>query len=188
MTTEIAWEFSAPPAEVYAGKTVVYTDGGCDLKDRGVGAWAYLAVLPDGKIDERSDGMWGTTNNRMEMTGVLHALQTMEIGEPLVIVSDSEYVLKGLTLWHHAWIKRGWLTADGKPVKNRDLWEKLIALAGLHAIKFKHVKGHMGDWGNERVDTLCTGVIKRLRAERLAGKMFQIDQGAIPNVYSAYVA
>jgi len=156
-------------------ETVCYTDGGCDLKDRGVGSWAYLAVLTDGKIEERSGGMWGTTNNRMEMRAVLSALQAMEIGEPLVIVSDSEYVLKGLTIWHHSWIKRGWLTADGKPVRNRDLWEKLIALLGLHLIKFKHVKGHKGDWGNERVDSLCTDTIKRLRSERLAGHGFEID-------------
>jgi ribonuclease HI len=159
----------------YPSETVVYTDGGCDLKDRGVGSWAYLAILPDGSMEECCDGMWGTTNNRMEMMAVLKAFERMELGEPLVIVSDSEYVIKGLTLWHPAWIERGWKTYEGKPVKNRDLWERLIALLGLHMTKFKHVKGHMGDWGNERVDTLCTDTIKRLRSERLAGHGFEID-------------
>ena len=181
-------KFFATPAEVHAGATVCYTDGGCDLKDRGVGSWAYLAILPDGTIEERCAGLWGTTNNRMEMRAALNALRDMEIGEPLTIVSDSEYVIKGLSIWHPSWIKRGWLTADGKPVRNRDLWDELIALAGLHALTLKHVKGHSGDWGNERVDMLCTETIKQLRAERLAGKMFLIDQGAIPNVHSAYVA
>ena len=101
----------------YPSETVVYTDGGCDLKDRGVGSWAYLAILPDGSMEECCDGMWGTANNRMEMMAVLKAMERMEIGEPLTIVSDSEYVIKGLTLWHPAWIERGWKTYDGKTVK-----------------------------------------------------------------------
>jgi len=165
--------------------TVVFTDGGCDLKDRGVGAFAYHAILPGGATEEHVDGCWGTTNNRMEMRAVLVALQRLEIGPPIRIVSDSEYVIKGITQWVHGWIANDWYTSSGTPVKNRDIWEKLHAVRRLHTVEFQHVKGHSGHPGNERVDALCTAKIKQLRAERKSGLLFEVD--SIP-ILPAYVA
>ncbi len=165
--------------------TVVYVDGGCDLKDRGVGAFAYHAILPSGAPEEHVDGCWGTTNNRMEMRAVLVALQRLEIGPPIRVVSDSEYVIKGITQWVHGWIENHWITSSGTPVKNRDLWEQLHAVRRLHTVEFQHVKGHSGHPGNERVDALCTTRIKKLRADRKAGIIFEVD--SIP-ILPAYVA
>jgi len=166
--------------------TVVFTDGGCDLKDRGVGAFAYHAILPGGATEEHVDGCWGTTNNRMEMRAVLVALQRLEIGPPIRIVSDSEYVIKGITQWVHGWIENDWITSGGTPVKNRDIWEQLHAITRLHDVQFQHVMGHSGHVGNERVDALCTAKIKQLRVQRQKGMPFEVDGSG--SILPAYVA
>lgn len=149
--------------------TVVYTDGGCDMKKGGLGGWAYVVVHPDGSVTEKCGGEFETTNNRMEMTAVIRALEELEIGRPIKVVSDSEYIIKGCTQWSRNWVRNGWKTAAGGAVINRDLWEVLLALYQLHAVTFEWVKGHNGVEMNERCDVLCTEVMTNMHKEALMG-------------------
>jgi ribonuclease HI len=126
------------------------------MNKNSLGAWAYLIQMPDGEVVEASWAEFGTTNNRMEMTAVMKALEVLEIGKPIKIIADSEYVIKGATIWCRKWIRNGWMTMAGQPVVNKDLWEPLMALCQLHDVRFEHVKGHSGHPYNERVDQLCT--------------------------------
>ena len=96
-----------------------------------------------------------TTNNRMELTAVIEALVSLKRSCNITIYTDSEYVRKGITEWIHGWKLRGWKTADKKPVKNADLWQRLDALRALHQVDWRWVKGHAGDPGNERADALA---------------------------------
>jgi ribonuclease HI len=96
-----------------------------------------------------------TTNNRMELTAVISALGALEKRCTVTIYTDSEYVKNGITTWIHGWKKRGWKTADNKPVKNIDLWQRLDDLNAAHAVSWRWVKGHAGDPGNERADRLA---------------------------------
>jgi len=143
---------SAPP--VIARPTVtVYTDGACK-GNPGPGGWgAWLAW--DGHEKELCGGESSTTNNRMELTAVIEALGALKRTCEVTIHTDSEYVRKGITEWIHGWKQRGWLTADRKPVKNADLWRRLDAMASMHHIDWRWVKGHAGDPGNERADALA---------------------------------
>ena len=103
--------------------------------------------------------MWGgelmTTNNRMELTAVIQALASLKRHCKVVIYTDSEYVRKGITEWITGWKRRGWKTADNKPVKNADLWLKLEEMEAGHDVDWRWVKGHAGDPGNERADGLA---------------------------------
>ena len=103
--------------------------------------------------------MWGgessTTNNRMELTAVIQVLTVLKKRCKVVIYTDSEYVRKGITEWIINWKRRGWKTADNKPVKNADLWQKLEAAEAAHSVEWRWVKGHAGDPGNERADALA---------------------------------
>jgi ribonuclease HI len=141
---------------------VIYTDGACK-GNPGPGGWgAWL------KSGEHEKELWGgeklTTNNRMELTAVIEALATLKKRCTVAIFTDSEYVRNGITTWIHGWKKRGWLTADKKPVKNVELWQRLETLTAGHDVKWHWVKGHSGDPGNERADRLANrGVETALR-------------------------
>jgi ribonuclease HI len=104
-----------------------------------------------------------TTNNRMELTAVIRALEALKRPVPVRLYTDSEYVRRGITEWVKSWKARGWKTADRKPVKNQDLWEQLDAVAALHQIEWHWVKGHSGVEGNERVDRLANQAIDALQ-------------------------
>lgn len=132
----------------------IYTDGACK-GNPGPGGWG--AWLSAGGQDKE---LWGgaalTTNNRMELTAVIEALSALRReGSSVVIHTDSQYVRQGITTWIHNWKKRGWKTADNKPVKNIDLWQRLDTLAAAHKVQWRWVKGHAGDPGNERADALA---------------------------------
>jgi ribonuclease HI len=103
-----------------------------------------------------------TTNNRMELTAVIAALEALKRPIPVKLYTDSEYVRRGITEWLQSWKARGWKTADRKPVKNQDLWERLDAIAAQHSIEWHWVKGHSGVPGNERVDRLANAAIDAL--------------------------
>ena len=132
---------------------VMYTDGACK-GNPGRGGWGVWMVSG---AHERE--MWGgealTTNNRMELTAVIEALKVLKRRCKVVIYTDSEYVRKGITEWIGGWKRRGWKTADNKPVKNDDLWRKLEDMAAQHQVDWRWVKGHAGDPGNERADGLA---------------------------------
>ena len=132
---------------------VIYADGACK-GNPGPGGWgAWISM--GGHSKELCGGEPVTTNNRMELTAVIHALQALKRSCNVKIYTDSVYVQKGMTEWLKNWKARGWRTADKKPVKNDDLWQALDILAQQHQIEWLWVKGHAGDAGNERADALA---------------------------------
>lgn len=135
----------------------IYTDGAC-RGNPGPGGWA--ATLEFGEhFRELSGADAQTTNNRMELTAVIRALEALNRPVKARVHTDSEYVRRGITEWVKAWKLREWRTADRKPVKNRDLWELLDEQAARHEVEWRWVKGHSGVPGNERVDQLANAAI-----------------------------
>ena len=139
---------------------VTHTDGACK-GNPGPGGWGAL-IEHDGSVVELSGGEHATTNNRMEMTAVIRALETLAGGGADVdLYTDSQYVKNGIETWIHGWKRNGWRTADKKPVKNADLWRILDALAARHRIRWHWVRGHNAHPGNERADALANrGVLE----------------------------
>jgi len=137
----------------------IYSDGACK-GNPGVGGWGALLVSA-GHRKEISGGEANTTNNRMEMTAVIRALESLKRPSTVEVHTDSQYVQKGISEWMTGWKRRNWHTADGKPVKNQDLWLQLDALSQLHKIEWKWVRGHAGHPENERADALANqGVLQ----------------------------
>jgi ribonuclease HI len=131
----------------------IYTDGACK-GNPGPGGWgAWLKF--NGEEREMFGGERSTTNNRMELTAVIEALGALKRPCRVVLHTDSQYVMKGITEWIHGWKARGWKTASREPVKNVDLWVRLDEARNAHVIEWKWVKGHAGDVGNERADALA---------------------------------
>ncbi len=132
---------------------VIHTDGAC-RGNPGPGGWG--AVL---EHQSRERELYGyepeTTNNRMELMAVIQALETLKRPCKVRAITDSQYVMKGVTEWMPGWKKRGWRTASRKPVANRDLWERLDAAIQRHEIEWEWVRGHTGQEGNERADQLA---------------------------------
>ncbi|HYB66432.1 MAG TPA: ribonuclease HI [Steroidobacteraceae bacterium] len=147
-------------AERKAGVVVIYTDGAC-RGNPGMGGWA--ALLRTGAHEREIHGAEPhTTNNRMELTAVIRALEALRRPVEARVYTDSEYVRRGITEWLASWKTRGWRTADRKPVKNQDLWERLDQLAASHRIEWHWVRGHSGVEDNERVDRLANQAIDAL--------------------------
>jgi len=143
-------------------KVVIHTDGACK-GNPGPGGWGAL-VDRDGRIEELSGGELATTNNRMEMTAVIRALESLAPGTVVELYTDSQYVKNGIETWIHGWKKNGWKTADRKPVKNADLWRELDVLAERHRIRWHWVRGHNDHPGNERADALANeGVLQTIK-------------------------
>lgn len=139
---------------------IIYTDGGCD-PNPGVGGWGAVLLCGDSR-KELSGGEPDTTNNRMELTAAIRALEALKRRSSVVLHTDSEYVKKGLTEWLPAWKKRNWRRKGGA-VKNLDLWQRLDAVAQEHNIEWKWVPGHMGIPENERCDVLAAMEIAEQR-------------------------
>ena len=139
----------------------IHTDGSC-LGNPGPGGWAALLRYGE-KEREVVGGEAQTTNNRMELMAAIAALEVLTEGCEVTLHIDSQYVRQGITEWMPGWVRRGWKTAGGDPVKNRDLWERLHAATGRHRIDWKWVKGHNGDPDNERVDVLARNAAVRFR-------------------------
>ncbi|AFC86857.1 ribonuclease HI [Frateuria aurantia] len=127
-----------------------FTDGAC-LGNPGPGGWAAL-LRSQGKQRLLAGGEADTTNNRMELMGAIAALEALNRACQVRLVTDSKYVMQGIEQWVPRWRANGWKTADRKPVKNQDLWERLDAAAGRHQIRWEWVKGHAGHAENELVD------------------------------------
>ena len=135
------------------GSAKIYTDGACK-GNPGPGGWGALLVFRD-REKELCGGEPATTNNRMELTAVIRALESLKRECAVAIYTDSQYVKNGIQTWIHAWKKNGWKTADRKPVKNAELWRELDALAAKHTVQWHWVKGHNGHPGNDRADALA---------------------------------
>lgn len=143
------------------GVVDIYTDGACS-GNPGPGGWGALLRL-GAKDKEIFGGEAATTNNRMELTAVIEALAALNRPVQARVHTDSQYVQKGISEWIHAWKRRGWLTADRKPVKNADLWRRLDELAAGHRIEWRWVKGHAGHPENERADALARRGVEQCR-------------------------
>lgn len=134
----------------------IYTDGACS-GNPGPGGWGVVVYFADGSVHELGGGNPQTTNNRMEMQAAIAALEFLkQSGQQAAIelYTDSEYVKNGITQWIHGWKKKGWKTSTGKPVLNQDLWQVLDALSSPQ-VQWRYVRGHAGDPGNERCDTIA---------------------------------
>ena len=138
----------------------IYTDGAC-RGNPGPGGWGALLIFKS-QEKELSGAESQTTNNRMELMGAIMALAALTRGCHVRLHTDSKYVCTGVTDWLPNWKARGWKTADKKPVKNQDLWERLDAEAQRHDVKWIWVKGHAGNEGNERVDRIANAAIDEL--------------------------
>ena len=137
----------------------IYTDGACS-GNPGPGGWAAL-LRWNGHEKELSGGEPDTTNNRMEMMAVIKALEALKKHSQVNLYTDSQYVRQGVLEWMPGWKARGWKTADKKPVKNKDLWERIDSLLGEHHVVFHWIKGHAGHPDNERVDKLAVAAIPK---------------------------
>jgi ribonuclease HI len=141
----------------------IYADGAC-RGNPGPGGWAALLISGEHR-KELSGSEEHTTNNRMELLAAIRALEALKNpGTTARVYTDSQYVIKGMSEWVAGWKQRGWKTADKKPVKNQDLWERLDALAEQHDLEWHWVRGHSGVEGNERVDQLANEAIDAMLA------------------------
>lgn len=141
----------------------LYTDGAC-TGNPGPGGWGYILRDPDtGKEKEGSGGDPQTTNNRMELLSVIEGLRALRKPATVRLVSDSQYVVKGLQEWLKGWKARGWRKADKSPVLNRELWEELDRLAAVHDLRPEWIRGHQGHHFNERCDRLAVAAIAQVR-------------------------
>jgi len=174
------------------GRTIVFCDG-ATKGNPGPGGWGAIVVTPDGRVTELGGSASHTTNNRMELTGAIKALDCIrDVDGDVDIFTDSTYVIRGISEWIWAWRRRGWKTVEGSDVLNRDLWETMSALVsarGAGSIEWHYVRGHVGIPGNERVDTIADtharGVPVSLYAGSLAGYGVDImdvpDETSVPD-------
>jgi ribonuclease HI len=143
-------------------RATIYTDGACH-GNPGPGGWAAIVQTEDGER-ELSGSEPATTNNRMELRAAVEALAALAEPTEVDLHTDSQYLRTGMAEWLARWKRNGWRTADKKPVKNKDLWEALDALAHRHTIRWHWVRGHDGHVENERCDVLANEAILRARA------------------------
>jgi ribonuclease HI len=151
-------------SETPAQTVEIWTDGGCK-PNPGPGGWAALLKFRD-TVKEISGGEADTTNNRMELTAAAAALEALKRPCIILLHTDSEYLKNGITRWHTGWVRKNWRTAGGDPVKNMDLWRRILDAAKPHTIDWRWVRGHSGDPMNDRVDVLATQARERLEKTR----------------------
>lgn len=132
---------------------VIYTDGACS-GNPGPGGWGAILTMGDAR-KEMSGGEANTTNNRMELMAAISALEALKSRCKVTLYTDSNYVKDGISKWIHGWKKNGWKTADRKPVKNAELWQRLELAGAKHDVIWQWVKGHAGHPENERADELA---------------------------------
>jgi len=154
------------PAASSPSEVQLFADGACS-GNPGPGGWAFILRHPaSGKEMERSGAERETTNNRMELTAVIRGLEALKRRTFVELVTDSEYVGKGITQWMPKWKANGWCRVQGDrraPVKNEDLWRRLDELLAKHQLRFTHVRGHSGHPENERCDEMAVQAYKALR-------------------------
>lgn len=146
-----------------AEKVEVFTDGAC-LGNPGPGGWAALLRFGS-REKELSGGETDTTNNRMELMAAIAGIEALKRACMVVVTTDSEYVRRGVEEWMARWQANGWLTSDKKPVKNRDLWERLARALADHKVRWHWVRGHAGHVENERVDKLARDAALKIKSD-----------------------
>ncbi|MBA2772113.1 MAG: ribonuclease HI [Sphingomonas sp.] len=146
---------------VEPSKVEIFTDGAC-RGNPGPGGWAALLRMGE-RERELSGGEPLTTNNRMELTAAIRALQALKRPCRVELHTDSSYVRDGITKWIHGWQRNGWRTSDRKPVKNEELWRELLDVIASHQVRWHWVKGHSGHPENDRADALACAEADKLR-------------------------
>ena len=158
---------------------IVFTDGAAK-GNPGPGGWGAIILTPEQHVTELGGGSPHTTNNKMELGGAIAALRYVaDRPEPVAIYTDSTYLIQGITQWVWAWRKRGWKTAQGGDVLNRDLWEELSALTGARdrgSVDWRWVRGHVGTPGNERCDEIAVAFAAQGAAELYDGPLAGYDR------------
>jgi ribonuclease HI len=155
--------------------TVVFADGAAK-GNPGPGGWGAIVVTPAGQVTELGGGARHTTNNRMELTAAIEALRHVRASGPVAVHTDSTYVIRGIREWIHGWRRRGWRTAQGGDVVNRDLWETLAAAErATGPVKWHYVAGHGGIPGNERVDEIADAFAAGRRPALYHGPLVRYD-------------
>ena len=145
-----------------SGKVIIYTDGACS-GNPGPGGWGAILTFGDHER-EISGGEAHTTNNRMELMAAISALETLKRPCKVELHTDSQYLQQGISTWIKQWKRNGWRTADKKPVKNMDLWQRLDAALARHEVDWRWVRGHHGHEMTERADVLARSAISSLRS------------------------
>ena len=142
-----------------------YTDGACAPTNPGPAAWGAVILDPEGAVQIQAKGFIGHgTNQIAEITAAIEGLARIPPGEPVELVSDSQYVLKGLSEWRAGWVRRNWRNARNEPVANRALWERLFEVADARRVSVRWVRGHAGDRFNEAADALANDALREARA------------------------
>lgn len=166
---------------------LIFTDGAC-TGNPGPGGWGSIMALPDGTIRELGGDHPQTTNNRMEMAAAIHALAKIENtdAKSIVLYTDSTYLIRGITQWVWGWRSRGWKTAEGKDVANRELWEELsrhVARLKPITIEWKYIRGHAGFPGNERCDQIAVSFANGKREPLYTGSLdgYFVDLTHLPD-------
>jgi len=155
---------------------IIFTDGAAS-GNPGPGGWGAVVVFPSGEVKELGGGSAHATNNQMELMAAVKAIDFIrEKTEPVLLYSDSTYVLRGISQWIHAWRRRGWKTADGKDVQNQGLWQDLDqSVSVLNGVEWKYVRGHVGVPGNERADAIATAFVKKKWVDLYEGSLLQYE-------------
>ena len=141
----------------------IWTDGGC-RPNPGPGGWGAI-LRAGGKERAISGAEAATTNNRMELTAAAASLEALKKPCRVILHTDSQYLQQGITTWQKSWVKRNWRTAEGKPVLNQDLWQRLLAAAARHQVEWRWVRGHADDAMNHRADALATAAREALTGQ-----------------------
>jgi ribonuclease HI len=142
------------------GAVEIWTDGGCK-PNPGPGGWSAILKFK-GTVKELSGAEPDTTNNRMELTAAACALEALTRPCKIILHTDSQYLQNGITRWHTGWVRKNWRNAAGDPVKNMDLWRRILDAAKPHEIEWRWVRGHSGNAMNDRADELATAARERL--------------------------
>lgn len=140
-------------------KYIAYTDGACS-GNPGRGGWASIILSPKGSVKEIGGSQNTTTNNKMELTAVIETLRILKPRSELILLTDSSYVLNGITKWIYGWKKNNWRSSSGEEVANKELWQDLYEVSRNHKIDWRYCRGHIGIAGNERADEIAVNFSK----------------------------
>lgn len=158
---------------------IIYSDGACS-GNPGPGGWACILKTPEDTVYEKSGFSPSTTNNKMEMTAALKALMDVPLGAFVIILTDSSYLIRGITQWVFGWMRRDWKNAEGGDVLNKEIWMDLLKYTKGKKIDWRYIPGHKGFPGNERVDQLAVAESLRQRLVPYSGQMENYPYAILP--------
>ena len=167
------------------GTIIIYTDGS-SIGNPGPGGWGAIISYPSGTVKELGGFERHTTNNKMELVGAIKSLEYLTSAtEPVKVITDSSYLVNGITKWVHGWQKSGWITSTKQPVLNKELWEDLYALTKKLSVSWEYAPGHAGVPGNERVDEIAQGLARGEKVKLYEGGYEKYGIDLTPEVRAA---